>query len=155
ARANLLIPNLSDMLHWRRKLSGSNPIASNGPMSITSIVDLVRELSKCQLLEAARLNVTTRELASRFTDPQALGQELVHRGWLTPFQINQILQGRGQLLMLGQFLLLERIGAGGMGEVFKARHKKMDRLVALKLLRPELVTDTESVARFYREIKVA
>src|SRR5262245_36919047 len=124
-------------------------------MAITSTADLLEELKKRQLLEPARLEEIAPQSSGRFTDPKALGQELVQRGWLTPFQIEQLLLGRGQRLLRGRFLFLDRMGEGGMGQVFKARHKKMDRLVALKVLRPELVADADSVSRFYREIKVA
>ena len=47
------------------------------------------------------------------------------------------------------------LGEGGIGQVFKARHASLDRVVALKVLRSELVTDSETVGRFYREIKVS
>ena len=49
------------------------------------------------------------------------------------------------------FELLERIGQGGMGEVYKARFVKNDRLVAVKLL-PSDVTDETVLARFEREV---
>src|SRR5262249_47005168 len=46
-------------------------------------------------------------------------------------------------------------GEGGTGQVFKAQHQRMQRLVALKLIRKELVTDPEVTARFQREMHVA
>lgn len=49
---------------------------------------------------------------------------------------------------------LELLGQGGMGSVFKARHRVMDRLVALKVIRPEL-TRADIVERFQREIRAA
>lgn len=56
---------------------------------------------------------------------------------------------------LGEYTLLEHIGAGGMGQVFKARHRRMDRIVALKILPPQAVSSVESVRRFQREVKAA
>ena len=73
---------------------------------------------------------------------------------MTPYQINQLLQGRGHELVLGPYLILERLGEGGAGQVFKARHQKMNRVVALKVIRRELLADAEVVGRFYREIQV-
>jgi serine/threonine protein kinase len=62
--------------------------------------------------------------------------------------------GGGADLVLPAYLLLEPIGEGGNGRVFTARHRQIQRLVALKIIRPELVTDRELMARFYREIQV-
>ena len=84
----------------------------------------------------------------------ALVRELVGRDWLTPYQANQLLAGRGAALVLGPYLVLERLGEGATGQVFKARHVHMRRVVAVKVIRPELLTDAEVVARFYREIQV-
>jgi serine/threonine protein kinase len=54
---------------------------------------------------------------------------------------------------LGQYVLLELLGQGGMGSVYKARHALLDRIVALKVLSPARLADPQSVARFLREIK--
>ena len=81
-----------------------------------------------------------------------LARQLVQRGWLTPYQVNQLLLGRAAELILGSYVLLERLGEGGTGQVFKARHLHMDRFVALKLIRKDLVADPHVVGRFQREI---
>jgi serine/threonine protein kinase len=47
------------------------------------------------------------------------------------------------------------LGAGGMGTVFKARHRLMDRTVALKVMSPELMHRPAAVERFQREVRVA
>jgi eukaryotic-like serine/threonine-protein kinase len=54
---------------------------------------------------------------------------------------------------LGPYQVLSLIGAGGMGEVYQARDTRLDRKVAVKVLAPELATDTEFRARFEREAK--
>jgi serine/threonine-protein kinase len=56
---------------------------------------------------------------------------------------------------LGQYRILQRLGAGGMGEVYKAIHLAMDRVVALKVLGPNMVQDPRARARFQREIRGA
>src|SRR5437763_4687178 len=56
-------------------------------------------------------------------------------------------------LLLGQFELLERIGAGAMGTVYRAWQNTMDRPVAVKVLRRELLIDAGVVKRFYREAR--
>jgi serine/threonine-protein kinase len=55
----------------------------------------------------------------------------------------------------GRYRLLERLGQGGMGTVYRATHTLMDKPVALKILRAELATDAEAVARFHREARSA
>jgi serine/threonine protein kinase len=54
---------------------------------------------------------------------------------------------------LGQYQLLEPLGSGGMGEVFKARHQLMDRLVALKIIHHQRLGDPAAVQRFHSEIR--
>lgn len=54
---------------------------------------------------------------------------------------------------LGSYKVLQLIGAGGMGEVYRARDTKLDRDVALKVLPDAVATDAERLARFEREAK--
>lgn len=56
---------------------------------------------------------------------------------------------------VGEYVLMERIGVGGMGRVYKARHRRMDRIVALKIL-PEGAGDSAlSLERFQQEVRAA
>ena len=54
---------------------------------------------------------------------------------------------------LGQYRLMERLGAGGMGEVYKAEHVLLKRPCAIKLIKPSSEADAESIARFEKEVK--
>ena len=56
---------------------------------------------------------------------------------------------------IGGFSLVRQLGQGGMGQVFLARQKSLDRLVALKVLQPALSKDEEFLARFHREARAA
>ncbi len=55
---------------------------------------------------------------------------------------------------LGSYEILSPLGAGGMGEVYLARDGKLDREVAIKVLREAMTRDQERVARFEREAKL-
>jgi serine/threonine protein kinase/tetratricopeptide (TPR) repeat protein len=54
-----------------------------------------------------------------------------------------------------RYQLLEPLGSGGMGAVYKARHRLMERTVALKVINPNLVCRPEAVERFEREVRAA
>jgi tRNA A-37 threonylcarbamoyl transferase component Bud32 len=56
---------------------------------------------------------------------------------------------------LGRYEIVASIGAGGMGEVYKARDTKLDRIVAIKILPPDWVADPERKRRFVQEAKAA
>ena len=55
--------------------------------------------------------------------------------------------------VLGEYIILDRLGAGGMGQVYRARHRTMDREVAVKVLPKRLSSDAQAVDRFYAEVR--
>ena len=67
-------------------------------------------------------------------DAQELARQLVQSKHLTKFQVQEIYLGRARSLILGNYTILDKIGAGGMGQVFKAEHRRMKRIVAIKML---------------------
>ena len=83
-----------------------------------------------------------------------LARELMRRQMITKFQAQVVHSGRGASLVLGNYVLLDKIGEGGMGLVYKAEHRRMKRVVALKVLPPEKIRDM-AVARFERELQAA
>lgn len=54
---------------------------------------------------------------------------------------------------LGQYVLKEQIGSGGMGEVYKAEHQLLKRPCAVKLIKPSRITEPQTLARFEREVQ--
>ena len=66
-------------------------------------------------------------------------------GKLTKFQAAHVVQGKAKGLVFGEYLVIDKIGAGGMGQVFKARHRRMKRIVAIKVLPPAAVKTPDAV----------
>jgi eukaryotic-like serine/threonine-protein kinase len=56
-------------------------------------------------------------------------------------------------IVLGDYLILDKIGAGGMGQVYRAKHRTMDRDVAIKILPSRLAKDMVAVERFQSEVR--
>ncbi len=88
-------------------------------------------------------------------DAQELARQLVQSKQLTKFQAQEIYQGRAKSLIIGNYTILDKIGAGGMGQVFKAEHRRMHRVVAIKVLPQNVTKDPASAARFQREVEAA
>jgi WD40 repeat protein/tRNA A-37 threonylcarbamoyl transferase component Bud32 len=124
-------------------------------MAVDSVASLLDQLQENGLLSPAQLNELRGGPYEPNGNPQALAKQLVQRGWLTRFQAKHLLQGRGGDLILGPYRLLDAIGQGGMGQVFKAQHTLMNRIVALKVIRKEKLSKPGAVARFHREVQLA
>ncbi len=86
-------------------------------------------------------------------DGRSLARELVTAGILTAYQMEAVCDRKYAELRIGNYDVLDRLGAGGMGTVFKARHRRMKRIVALKVLSRELVKEEILVRRFQREVE--
>src|SRR5262245_12017860 len=104
------------------------------PPVIVRASDLVARLRTLNLLRPDQMAEVERSLRHLYEDARGLARELFRRGWLTPYQRDQLVEGADTDLVLGPYMLLELIGSGGMGQLFRARHAVMNRLVALKRL---------------------
>ena len=123
---------------------------------ITSIEQVTDELLRNGLLDDESLGESCHALEKRgdtVTGANLLSL-LVAEGKLTPFQAEEVGQGRANQLILGNYLVLSRLGEGGMGIVFKALHRRMQRLVAVKVIRKEVAT-RDFISRFRREIQLS
>jgi serine/threonine-protein kinase len=92
---------------------------------------------------------------SRDKDAQELARELIKQNKLTLYQARAVYQGKPKGLTLGNYVVLDKIGAGGMGMVFKAEHRRMKRVVAVKVLPLASVKEPQLVKRFHREVEAA
>jgi len=87
-------------------------------------------------------------------DSAALAGRLVQNKVLTVYQARRFLAGKANGLLVGRYVIMDRLGSGSMGRVYKAHHMMMDRVVALKIIAPEIVSNAKVIARFQREMKL-
>jgi hypothetical protein len=69
-------------------------------------------------------------------------------------KITQMRQQAFEARKLGQYRLKQRLGSGGMGEVYLAEHARLKRPCAIKLIRPEQAVDREVLLQFEREVQI-
>ncbi len=91
------------------------------------------------------------ELRGYFADSEAVGRQIGHAERDTdPKSQSTVALGPR---VLGNYQVLKRIGEGGMGQVYKAQHLRMKRIVALKILPAEVAGSPDAVQRFQREVE--
>ncbi len=105
--------------------------------------------------EDVRTLIDALPAEQRPRDAEQLARELVRQKRLTAYQAQQIQAGQGRSLVLGNYVILDKLGQGGMGLVLKAEHRRMKRVVALKVLSPQVTRTPELVRRFQREVEAA
>src|SRR5205085_893242 len=72
-----------------------------------------------------------------------------------PFQARWLSRGEGRKLAVGPYVLVDRIGTGGMGEVFLARHRRLHRRAAVKIARPVQAGNDRARARVLQAVWAA
>jgi len=86
---------------------------------------------------------------------ESFSAALAQAGRLTSFQVSSLMAEECPVLVFGNYELKDILGQGGMGQVFRAEHRRMGRTVALKVLPPSLTKQPGAVERFQREVKAA
>lgn len=125
-------------------------------MAITSVDDFLEQLGQSNLFGPEQLSQLRSNLPSdNNIEARKLAVVLVKRGLLSRWQAEKLLAGKKFNFVLGKYKIIEQIGKGGRGDVYKAEQMGLDRIVALKVLPKELVSKKEAVERFKREAQVA
>src|SRR5260370_4039504 len=119
--------------------------------------EFLERILRIQLIAPAQAHRFLIENSSHhreYSDLLALGRALVQANLLTQYQLDRVLAGTLHGLILGNYKVLERLGAGTMGVVFLAEHYLMKRRVAVKALPVAEECAEALLERFYSEILV-
>src|SRR5262245_36320435 len=122
------------------------------------LAEFVRQLTDSGMMTAETLREFQGELLpDKLTpdDAQPFARELVRQHKLTAYQSTAAYQGKAHDLVFGTYVVLDKLGRGGMGMVFKAEHRRMKRVVALKVMSPAAMNSPDAVKRFHREVEAA
>ncbi len=140
----------------RRDTWTALPATDALPTQITRVAQLLLDdLLRSSLVprqDWEALSEADRDALRRLTSTEALLTGLSQHRLLTDYQAGRLRAGQFSGLLFGNYRVLDRLGGGGMGIVFKAEHLLLRRPVALKVLSGPAEDDAEALARFLAEI---
>jgi serine/threonine protein kinase len=127
----------------------------SAPATADELVQLIRKSGMVDEQKLA-LYLRRQEVSGGVpAEARAAADAMVRDGLLTTFQAEQFLLGKWRGFTIGKYKLLERVGVGGMGQVFLCEHLFMKRRVAVKVLPPAKAEHPSALGRFYREARAA
>ena len=132
-------------------------VSEPGGEAVVSVEQFIEGLTTSGLMTAAEVHALLVSLPPDIKSPTvvSLAAELVRRGKLTRYQASRIAAGRPHGLVLGKYVIQDKIGEGGMGEVFIAEHRRMKRPVVVKILPESATASATSIRGFEREVEAA
>lgn len=139
---------------FQRAESYVTPNAANLKSSVCDAAELLNRLRNSRLLAETDLAPIEQSLTEGATST-AIGARLIEARKLTSYQFTCLLEGSGDPLVLGEYVVQDLIGRGGMGAVYRAVHRRMKRTVAIKVLRRDIPHADLLAKRFLREVEVA
>jgi response regulator RpfG family c-di-GMP phosphodiesterase/serine/threonine protein kinase len=117
---------------------------------------VLHDLRSSSLIFAEEWDVlpqAVRHQIQNCANPSELVALLVEHRLLTEYQAGRVAAGKTFGLILGHYRILDRLGAGGMGVVYKGEHLRLRRLVAIKVLSVSRNQPSKLLHRFYTEMR--
>jgi response regulator RpfG family c-di-GMP phosphodiesterase/serine/threonine protein kinase len=133
---------------------GSSPKSATTGSDVVTATEFLDRILDSRLLSAEELDqFLAGQPALVEGDTRSLMEAFVGQGLLTEYQVTRLLSGQTFGLVLGNYRMVERLGAGGMGVVYKAEHIHMKRSVAIKVLVTKEDRNSVFLQRFYSEMQ--
>ncbi|MCS6865859.1 MAG: serine/threonine-protein kinase [Gemmataceae bacterium] len=125
-------------------------------MQLGTAEELIAALGTSGLFSEEQFAGVKRELESVGSDLRAVLQFLHDKKNLTYYQLKKLLHGKGPELVVGPYIITDRLGDGGMGKVYRAYHVDRPReTIALKVVRATLVANPVVRGRYAREVQTS
>jgi eukaryotic-like serine/threonine-protein kinase len=122
----------------------------------TTVRDFLQLARKSSQIDEARLDDYLESRAGQVPfSPRKLAVKLIRAGVMTAFQAEQFLLGRHKGFRIGSYRIIDRLGSGGAGLVYLARHAVLEKRFAIKVLPQACAADPGVIARFRREARAA
>lgn len=120
-----------------------------------SVEDIIKRIENSGVLNDVELSAVREDAQNVDGNAEKFVRLLATNDRLTAYQAQAIWKDKGHKLSFGNYVIEAELGRGGMGVVLKARHKRMQRYVGIKVLPPKMTRDAEAIARFQREVVAA
>jgi len=118
-----------------------------------SVEEFVELVTSSGLVEQAAWERWYAQNGAACADSQQMADALTEAGLITPWQRDNLLEGKNRGFFLGRFKILGQLGAGSMGAVYLAEHTVMRHRVAIKVMASRLKGSTRHLERFEREAR--
>src|SRR5262249_50433091 len=146
--------NAVSMLFWFIVIANYGVLVPDDWRRVLAAVAGMALISLATILAAGAVNSVTRaHWPELLTSSTVLLSVAVATATNASYQIAALRRAASEARRLGQYQLKERLGAGGMGEVYLAEHRLLKRPCAVKLIRPDSGGDLQMLRRFEREVQ--
>lgn len=119
--------------------------------------EFLTDLARLRLITSDEMRTFLESRMDRLGEYRSaieIGQSLVEAEHITEFQLERVVNGQTHGLHLGNYLVLDQVGSGGMGTVYLGKHSLMKRRVAIKVMPVDDDCHPSLLERFYSEMRV-